>query len=45
MSYVAYMLEKGHTFDYIFSLDSFEVALVIATMEVEREREAMKWQL
>lgn len=42
---MAYMLEKGHTFDYIFSLDSSEIALVTATMWAEREREAKKWQL
>lgn len=42
---MAYMLEKGHTFDYIFSLDSFEIALVTATMLAERERKAKKWQL
>ena len=45
MSIVAYLLEKGHTFDYIFSLDAFEEAIVAATMLAEREREAEKWQL
>lgn len=44
LGYVSYLIEKGHSFDYIFSLDSFEIGLVLATMEAEREREAIKWQ-
>lgn len=42
---MAYLIGKGHTFDYIFSLDTFEINLVIATMEVERDKEAERWQL
>ena len=45
MQIVAYLIEKGHTFDYIFGLDTYEQLLVLATMEVEREREFEKWQL
>lgn len=45
MQIVAYLIEKGHTFDYIFSLDIYEKLLVLATMDVENEREVQKWQL
>lgn len=45
MQIVAYLIEKGHTFDYIFSLDTYEKLLVLATMDVENEREIQKWQL
>ena len=45
MNIVAYLIGKGHTFDYIFSLDTYEQLIVLATMEVERERELEKWQL
>lgn len=45
MQIVAYLIEKGHTFDYIFSLDTYEKLLVLATMDVENEREVQKWQL
>ncbi len=45
MEIVAYLLEKGHTFDYIFSLDNYEKYIVLATIDAEKEREAKKWQL
>lgn len=45
MQIVAYMLDKGHTFDYIFSLDIYEKMLVLGAMDAQLEMEAKKWQL
>ncbi|WP_262123381.1 hypothetical protein [Anaerococcus sp. Marseille-Q5996] len=38
MQIVAYMLGKGFTFDYIFSMDEYEKLLVLATIDAENER-------
>lgn len=38
MQIVAYMVEKGFTFDYIFGLDEYEKMLILATMDAENER-------
>jgi len=38
MQIVAYMISKGFTFDYIFSLDEYEKMLILATMDAENER-------
>lgn len=45
MQIVAYMLDKGFTFDYIFSLNLYEKMLVLATIDARDEKEAKKWQL
>lgn len=45
MQIVAYMLDKGHTFDYIFSLDLYEKLLVLGAIDAQEEKEAKKWQL
>lgn len=45
MQIVAYMLDKGHSFDYIFSLDTYEKLLVLGSMDAQEELEARKWQL
>ena len=38
MQIVAYMLGKGFTFDYIFSMDEYEKILVLATIDADEER-------
>ena len=38
MQIVAYMLGKGFTFDYIFSLDEYEKMLILAALDAENER-------
>lgn len=45
MQIVAYMLDKGHAFDYIFSLDTYEQLLVLGAIDAHYEMEAKKWQL
>jgi len=45
MQIVAYMLDKGHSFDYIFSLDTYEKFLVLGAIDAQEEMEARKWQL
>lgn len=44
MQIVAYMLDKGHTFDYIFSLDTYEQLLVLGAIDAQIEMEAKKWR-
>lgn len=45
MQIVAYMLDRGFSFEYIFSLNTYEQLLVLGAIDANRELEDRKWQL
>lgn len=45
MQIVAYMLDRGFSFEYIFSLNTYEQLLVLGAIDANRELEDKKWQL
>lgn len=44
MSVVSFLINKGHSFDYIFSLNEYEKMIIKGVIDANYEMERRKWE-